>query len=281
MYGKVKVVVPEGVYVLPEGYCGDGVTEYWINSCEVNKFDKKEPRVYWTPKDKVMPCGDVLIYEKLCELVEINTAIGNINSYFSTGQCVTEEGPYCGMEVVACMDSTGTQTMYIFDSATKAMIVLPEGTACGFCTDELLLGQFEIESISIQYCATEDSQVTPEDLIALINDSGETFNNSGTAIDLSNPNQEIISASVQTYFMDSIVKKPDGSEFTVFADSACVESKSGLVIQQLYQGGKYLIGDTQADGSSNNIVIDETVIWPCGTAGVYCFSVKNKLSDNK
>lgn len=210
----------------------------------------------------------------------LQESIDKQETCFDTGLCVISDSIYCGQKITACFNSLDEKRLLIIDPLSKRIIELPLDLECGFCNDELFQEQCEIENISIQYCADVDTTHTPADIIALISASGETFNDSGIAIDITADDQKLVYASVQSYYCDSVVKKNDGSTFNVIADSACVNSMSGDVIQQLYQGGKYLMGDTQ-DGDLNNVVIDETVVWPCGSGGVYCFKVKRLINEQK
>ncbi len=140
----------------------------------------------------------------------------------------------------------------------------------------------EYEEIVIPFCniGPDDVDVvhTFAEIEALINASGETFNSDGTAVDLADPEQSLFWIDVTTYFCDSVLKGKgaDGADYTVFNDGACITNAAGDVIFQLFQGGTYALGDSDLDPNTA-VVVDETVVWPCGSGGRYCVKVKRTL----
>jgi hypothetical protein len=121
--------------------------------------------------------------------------------------------------------------------------------------------------------STEDVPHTQADIIELINSSGETFNSDGTPVNLNDPDQSLFFIEVRSYFCDSILKMPDGQEdFIVFSDAACVLNADGVVVGPLFQGGSFILGDSD-NNPNTEVVMDESVVWPCGSAGVYCIKI--------
>ena len=140
----------------------------------------------------------------------------------------------------------------------------------------------EYEEIIIPFCniGPDDVDVvhTVAEIEALINASGETFNSDGAVVDLNDPDQTLFWADVTTYFCDSVLKGKgvDGADYTVFNDGTCITNAAGDVIFQLFQGGTYALGDSDLDPDTA-VVIDESVVWPCGSGGRYCVKVKRTL----
>jgi hypothetical protein len=140
----------------------------------------------------------------------------------------------------------------------------------------------EYEEIIIPFVNTgpEDVDIvhTFADIEALINASGETFNSDGAAVDLAQEDQALFWIDVSSFFCDSVMKGAgeDGADFKLFSDGACVLNAAGQVIHQLYQGGQATLGDSDLDPSTP-VVMDESVVWPCGSGGRYCIKIKRTL----
>ena len=142
----------------------------------------------------------------------------------------------------------------------------------------------EFEEVFIPYINTSDEDIiqTFSDLEELINSSGETFNSDDVPVNLNDPDQSLFFAEVSSYFCDSTLKGagPEGEDYTIFSDQACVLNANGDVIFQLFQGGSYVLGDSDNDPETP-VVIDESVVWPCGSAGVYCIRICRIKSRNE
>jgi hypothetical protein len=130
------------------------------------------------------------------------------------------------------------------------------------------------ENVTTSVCndsATEDLTLTADDILALV--TGEVFNNEGaTPVDLTADGQTLLSATVNSWLQNSIVKKEDG-DFNVTSAGACAVSVNGERFN-LQSGGSHPLGDSHASMPNQPIVIDESVVIPCGSAVRFCFLVR-------
>lgn len=140
----------------------------------------------------------------------------------------------------------------------------------------------EYEEIIIPFCNIGPDDVdivhTAADIEELINASGETFNSDATPVDLTADDQALFYADVTSFFCDSVLKGKgaDGEDYKVFNDQSCILNANEDVIFQLFQGGTYVLGDSD-NNPDTPVVIDESVVWPCGSGGRYCIKVKRTL----
>lgn len=273
--GYVEVILPENICI--DGVMGDGVKTVWIPKCSADKFEKCEPTINWS--DPHVNCTDQAILDKLCDIADLAETELTV---IPTEQCVTTPGPYCGAQVIIFMDTEGNQIKRISDPVTCEIIDIPPDLEIGPCRDDLFEAQYEYVTITSQFCSNDVAGIThtQAEMLNIINSSGECFNVSGTVVDLSQPSQEIVNARVQTYAHRSQIKKSDGTIFSVVDDTACVLGKNADVLFQLQSGGSFQLGDA-FDNLNNVVEIDESVVWPCGTGGIYCFTVRNTITNAK
>jgi hypothetical protein len=214
---------------------------------------------------------------------EPNT-IGEDCCLVETDLCISTPGAYCGAKIISSIDACGKSTLYFISPEDGQLIELTEELELEFSPCEVVsdLINCEYETIIIPVCAdTEDDLIhTEADILGLIEGSNAVFNISGEIVDLTSENQTLVYAKVQSYFCDTIVKKPDGTNFNVFNPNACVSNESGVVIFQLQQGGNLLLGGTR-ESLDMPVQIAETITWPCGSAGIYTLTIKNIIEPQK